>query len=430
MAIGVMDFPLLTPQQTNPASGTLADMVAKRLAIAKMQGEEKKAPYAGLAEMAKIRSQNAYSNAVMPQFQAKLLENKNILPNIKDPQQRANALLALGVNMQGNNNLTNSVDSQLASIYSGQQNSGSLLDNLTQHIGSMFGNAPPPQSQMGQQISQVQQGMPQGMPQGIPQPQQQPQMQPPQQMPPQMPQQAPVQGGDGSAGGYGRTPENVQFGQNIQDFNRQTERGTSLGKKEGEQLAEYGESAANVIDQEKSAKYLSHIFQDPTLQQISDVPFASQKSIGFYKQSGTPEQKRKLGEMEAAMNSYVTASAKVFGSRATDTDVRFIKDDLKPSERDTMDVRRGKMVALETMVGGKKAQILLANGLMKQGYSKADAENIANNQIDMNAIRDKAYNQAFPPNVKIQTPRGIIELPPRGAEQLLRDHPEMHQVVG
>lgn len=361
------EFPVRTPEQASPFGGVLGNAIAKRLARAKAEEAENQAPYAGLSKLAQIRSQSAYANAVMPQFQAKLLANPDILPNVKDPQQRANMLLNLGIGVGGGNDpIGQLLNKELEKIQAnGRQNNLGPLGKAL--MGLVHGNETPDNTSSVDMASA------------------------PQSMPISNQNIALMQNDENP---YGRTDENMQFGENVASYKKQKAKGEELGKEEGKQQAEYGDAAQAVIEQDKSLQNLEGIFKNPELKKIADVPFINQKAIKWYKNSGTPEQKRALGEMDASMSSYIASSLKMFGGRVTNNDLIFLQS-MKPNDNDTMDVRRGKLAALETFNDAKKQQIKLANALMKQGVSKADAEIAASDQIDMNAIRQNAYNRVF-----------------------------------
>lgn len=58
MAIGTMDFPLLTPQQTSPLGGVLSDAIAKRLKMAETEKQEALLPYVGQMAQAQLTGLN------------------------------------------------------------------------------------------------------------------------------------------------------------------------------------------------------------------------------------------------------------------------------------------------------------------------------------------------------------------------------------
>jgi len=360
--------------------GVLSNAIAKRLARAKMQEAEKEAPYAGLAKLASILSQSAYANAVTPQFQAKLLGIPGAIANLKTPQSTLNNLEKYGQTGSTGNVMQDYINRELLKIAQGNQpTEPGFLGTIGKGIKNIFmgGNQEQP---MASAEAPIVTGYNEGTPNQ-----------------PQTQRFAPVNATQPNPSG--RSPESLAYSTNQASANRTVSKGTEQGKKEGEQQAAYGEQAESITGQQKSLKTLNRVFQDPEIEKISDVPFASQKSIQWYKQTGTPSQKYKLGLMDSAMNTYITSSLKMFGSRATDTDLNFIKNDLKPSSDDTMDVRKGKWIALQEYTEAKAQQIKLADKFMSQGMSKTEAEFKAADMVDTDAIRDNAYKAIYPEKV-------------------------------
>lgn len=290
MPIGVMPFRALSTQESSPFGGVLADAIAKRLATAKAEAAENEAPWAGLAKQAHIRSQNAYSSAVIPQFQAGLLKNDKILANIKDPQQRAAALLALGQNSPNDNDLNTSINRQLMEIANRQNTNNSPLGKLGQSIAGLFGGS-----------DQQPQGPQQEQP---PQPQNAPN-----------PVAPPVNGQSGwdvtpptSAASQGRSSENVQFGQNAADLagqvNQGATEGTGFGKQSADQLKAAQETSQNAL----------------RMDQLIDSAIGNYKK-SFLKGPGLGKLAKLGPDADQALkdtnNMAVAMASQLFGSNAT-----------------------------------------------------------------------------------------------------------------
>ena len=72
----------------------------------------------------------------------------------------------------------------------------------------------------------------------------------------------------------------------------------------------------------------------------------------------------------------------------------------------------------------------MAYDMMAKGSDKYTAEKAASKAVNMDEIQENIHNELYPAPVRVQTPRGIITLPKQGAAQLMRDHPDMHEVIG
>ena len=371
-------FPMPTLEQGSPFGGVLSNAIAKRLAMAKAQEAEAEVPYAGLSKISDILSKNAYASAVMPQIANKAASNPAVWAQLTDDQKMA---LARGSASPatGEQNTFSPIMQKAMQIYQDQNKpKPGIFDNLMGLFTGNNNNTPPVQSSGGNGALMQDNGTvkplsplstsnyaPGGMPINT------------------ITSTLPT----GNATQYNLTPD-----EKIAQYNRVKAKGVALGTKEGAQQAQYGEDAAAVIDQDKSLNSLNNSFQSPTIKKIADVPFATQKSLSWYKQTGTPDQRREVGKLETNLKMVVSSSLKMFGSRATDLDVKFIQG-MKPDENDTIDVMQGKWEALKTYTNAKKEQIKLANQFMNAGDTKADAEFKAASEVNLDAARDMAYRR-------------------------------------
>lgn len=135
-----------------------------------------------------------------------------------------------------------------------------------------------------------------------------------------------------------------------------------------------------------------------------------------------------MGLFKNRLSEVASSSFDIFKGKVTDRDLQFINS-MKGSESDLIDTLKGKAKGLKLFTETKMKQIELAHEYMKQGMDKFDAEKKASNEIDTDAIENQINADVFPPPVRVRTPKGVIDLPKQGAMQLLRNHPENHEIV-
>lgn len=406
-------FPMPTLKQGSPFGGALSDAIAKRLAMAKAESSEAQVPYAGMSKLADVLSKSAYASAVIPQFQAKLLEHPEIAANLKNPIQKAQALSDYGDtggNLSGG--INDFIQKQLQKINE-KQNKQNILGSLGQSLNNILTKNVNPDANSrnmnGYNVSSPEETKNEGIMTVSP-------------------EIAPSQNSPGQ-----RTPENINYGANIASLKSQVAGGEARGKTAGndqqKQIDEYGETYEGLLNQQNSINNLKQQLQEPVIERISNVPFANQKSIQWYKNTGTKEEKQAVGKLESSLNQFIASSIKSFGSRFTNNDLRFLQM-MKPNETELVDVMKGKISALDLFNQMQSQKVKLSHDYMLKGYDKLTAEDMANKKINMNEIENRIQKELYPPPVKIETPDGrILTLPKRGAEQLLKDYPKMHKVV-
>lgn len=406
-------FPMPTLRQGSPFGGALSDAIAKRLAMAKAESSEAEVPYTGISKLADVLSKSAYASAVIPQFQAKLLEHPEIAANLKNPIQKAQALSDYG-DMGGNlsGGISGFIQNQLQKI-NDKQNKPSMLGSLGQSLSNVLMKNSNPDSTSrnmnGYTVSSPEQTENDGI----------------------MTVSPNAQLSQNYSGQ--RTPENINYGANIASLKSQVAGGEARGKTAGsdqqKQVDEYGETYEGLLNQQNSINNLKQELQEPVIERISNVPFANQKSLQWYKNTGTKEEKEAVGRLESSLNQFIASSIKSFGAKFTNNDLRFLQM-MKPNETELVDVMKGKILALDLFNQMQSQKVKLAHDYMVKGYDKLTAEDMANKKINMNAIEEKIQKELYPAPVKIKTPDGrILTLPKRGAEQLLKDYPGMHKVV-
>ena len=372
MPIGVMDFPLLTPQQTSPLGGVLSDAIAKRLAMAKTQAAEESAPYAGIGALSKALSESAYAGAVTPQFQSKLLENIMTASNIPEPEKKR--LLSQILNYGG---------AGIGGAGAGSS-SNPAINKMQQLINQKLEKiANPPQSaSIGDLFKGIFGGgqqSPNNNVGAMPQNGQQPVMNQPAAMPSQPPAQEPAAPQSGGGGWF----------ENVGQAKGTIAQGEKEGGARGEAVAQYGKDAKAVIGQQRASKQILSLLHDDDIKGMIQIPFFNKTVKSAYEQAGNKTIQEKIGRLDAAINNYITASP-----QRTDADKDFLISQ-KPNVRDPLPVKLGKLAQLEIYNEAYAEQIRLSNKYVRQGYDQTTAELMASKEVDVESIEKKVNKEVF-----------------------------------
>jgi hypothetical protein len=377
-------FPARTPQQASPLGGVLSDAIAKRLAMAKTQAEEEKAPYAGISSLADTLSKTAYAGAVTPQFQSKLLENVMTAANIPETERQrvlAQILQYGGASGGAAGTSSNPAIGRLQSLVSQKLQQAtanpqtSPLGNIASSIMRLFGgNQNAPSGAQGRQPPEINQPALDlyNADRGQPTPAATPGTAP---AAPQSNPAAPTQGGSW----FGKVGK---------------AKGTmAQGEKEGvaraDASAQYGKDAKFVLAQQRASKQIISLLHDPDIKGMIQIPFFNKVVKSAYEQAGSKETQEKIGRLDTAINNYIAASP-----QRTDADKDFLISQ-KPNAKDPLPVKLGKLAQLEIYNEAYFEQLKLANKYVRAGDDQTTAEIKAAQDVDIDKIEKRINNEIF-----------------------------------
>lgn len=377
-------FPMPTLEQGSPFGGVLSNMIAKRLAMAKAQEAEAEVPYAGISKLADVLSKSAYASAVTPQFQAKLLENPNILPNITDPKKRLDTILNYTNNANLNAGLYPTINNELMKI-SNQQNQPGLLGQLGQGIKNLFTSNQGLQPVLTNNVQSTAQPMVQ-------------------QPSPTVPAQTTEPTSQGAAPATSQTnaisSEANDFQQRTMRYQQLTEQAKSAGRTFGANQ----ENAINDLNSQywDSSNYLSSIHEmnktitNPIFQNIVDVPFASQHSIGWYKNMGSKAQQELIGNFLGEQSQLIRNFVTQFKGQSSKKEID-LAESSKVNEKDMPSVMVGKQQSLTYLTTLANQRLALTAEIMaKEGLRQTDALKKADTLLNGDAIRKQVSNELHP----------------------------------
>ncbi len=383
MPFNPTDFRTLDVREISPFGGVLSDAIAKRLAMANAETKEAELPYAGPSKLAHALSAATYAQFMPAQFGLKAAANPAIRSSMSEGGRQASSDLASNV-VTGNNN---PLVQNLMETYRKQQekaNQPSFWENL---LNTITGNKPAPQQQIMQTgTPNIPTAIPNASPSGTVTTSN---------------QTSPQQGG-AQKGVYDKYGNLLPTIKKEQEYHEEIEKGKEVGKEKGKQQSEYGEQIVAPIAQLKSLKDITNILKDPIFTKVADTPFFNSTAQYIYGQAGYEKEKKALGQLDAATNAFVSDTFSLFkGKGVTDKDLEWIQN-YKTSDKDTIDMKKGKLISLITTANSKLQQTELAHRYMKENHmDKADAELKASKQIDMDKIRKDAYDMVYPSPQKI-----------------------------
>jgi len=203
-----------------------------------------------------------------------------------------------------------------------------------------------------------------------------------------------------------------------------------VGKTPGETTTETELAKHNVEAIGENYKaYTGAISQKSNLQgvlkQIENPKFA--QAVGPWKNVAAkylaPDD---VKELQASFNTLgkniVTESAKSF-SRLTNQEMSWLQTVL-PTASDTLSAIKGKTKTLETLRAAVEQKTILKDQLMRKGIEPIMADQLADQQIDWDAIR-----REIKPTVSLKGPEGnIIDVPKYDAELIERAKKKGYQV--
>ncbi|HHF7341048.1 TPA: hypothetical protein ACPSKZ_000685 [Legionella anisa] len=338
-----------------------------------------KAQYAPLTTQAEAASKLAYANLMGPQFLAKLLGNDSALANLSEGQKR---------------NILNSV----YQAGSGAGTAANIFSNLQQPTTGRRTN---PLSQwFSDKVKDVfgQQG----------------QRSPIEQMPPdtQVPENTMRPSGGVTLEGeqwYNSkgepvyeenvdTPEGSMkleltkgqrpktYAENTGEYKGTVKQGEELGKHRAQALQDIGDSQLSLSHSGAVLDRMTNIIKNPVFQNMRNkIPFFQDKQLNYLMKTGTPEEKKLIGDFMTTAENFIASTVQSFGGRPLVREFDLAqRQKITPS--DPVHVAEGKLRASIALhdIAEKKNNII--SDLLNQGMNLSDAVKQANKMVDVSAI--------------------------------------------
>jgi hypothetical protein len=341
----------------------------------------------------------ADANLMGPQFLSKLLGNEGALANMSEDQKKQ--ILGLvsraGVNTSGN---PLSQIPQHSGV--GQPSTNSFSGQLKNAFMGLLGQRP--QQQSSNPFAQAAQAMPQQMPQepqgGMP------------------PNQSPINAMPGNRPKNGVTIEGQQWydknGNPVyeEDVNTPTEdikveeteptwaertgrfkgeekQGEEAGKYRAKAQQEIGDSQLGLSHSGAVLNRMTDIIKNPEFQDMRNkIPYFQDKQLNWLMKTGTPEQKKLIGDFLSTSESFIASTVQGFSGKPLVREFDLAQRQ-KINPNDPVHVAEGKLksaIALHD-IAEKKNDII--SGMLDKGVNLSDAVKRANKMVDVSAIEKR-----------------------------------------
>jgi hypothetical protein len=357
----------------------------------KTKMDQIQARYAPISARADVASKLAYANLMGPQFLAKLMGNDSALANMSESQKKqALDMLYRTGSGQGTGN----------ALMSNDQESMSPLDWIGNKIKNVFSD----NSQPGN-IQQPQQNVLSSMARPNLSNQDQnniSRMQPGDSYTIQGSGELPLQNI-----GYNRNNENDYSSQNIpqkqQTYAEKTgaykgvvEEGQEAGKIRAQDIKDLNDSVFNADTKLATLNDLNDMIASPQMREIRQLPLAGSHELSWYSKEGTPEQQQLIGRIKSQLGNVIKDSSRDFAGQFRKGEQQLLSG-MKANDSDTIDTMIGKQESLTTMTQMLRDRSALTSKYMDKFHiNKLQAQDLADKQINGDAIRSKVHNKLNP----------------------------------
>jgi hypothetical protein len=412
---------------SNLPGGALPNVLDAHNTFAKNRADrrysEAKANYAPLTMQAQAASQLAYAKLMGPQYVAKLLQNDGILANLPDAEKKA--LLGMVTNAgvsatQGGNALGQMPQQDPQHTGIGQPSTNNFAGFLKNAFKGLIGQGQTQNQPINPfaQSAQAMQPMPKNqnaltMPQGNP---------PMNATPGKRPKDGVTVEGQQwyNAKGepvYAEEEQVNEPGDNAMELKlTEGQRGKkeptweeNTGKfkgvvREGEELGKIRAASVKELDQDyqqalqlkQPIDLLGKIITNPKFQNLRNLPGFQKLQMNGKATFGTPEEKKLIGEFQAAARQVVSATVKGFGGRILASEIP-LSESMKLSDNDSIEAMLGKEPVIKAFNEMTLQRSRIASKLMKDYHlDKGDALEQADKMVDGEAIRKKVDQELNP----------------------------------
>lgn len=381
--------------------------------------------YLPLTLQAQAASQLAYAKLMGPQYVAKLLQNDGVLANLPDAEKKA--LLGMvtnaGVTATQGGNALGQIPQQQPPQHTGvgqpstNNFSGMIKNALMGLLGKGQGQG---QAQGGNPFSNAAQSMPQmpqqkpmGMPQGNPAMNARPSPRPKDGVTLEGQQWynkkgEPVYAEEEQVNEPGdhvmeleltegqRGKKEPTWEENTGKFKGVVKEGEELGKIRATSVKELDQDYQQALQLKQPIDLLGKIISNPRFQNLRNLPGFQKMQMNGKIAIGTPEEKKLIGEFQAAARQVVSATVKGFGGRILASEIP-LSESMKLSDNDSIEAMLGKEPVIKAFNEMTLQRSKIASKLMKDYHlDKGEALEQADKMVDGEAIRKKAEMELNP----------------------------------
>lgn len=197
-----------------------------------------------------------------------------------------------------------------------------------------------------------------------------------------------------------------QLGSRLADIEREKE----LSKADIKAIEKNYDAYTSSTAQKHGLQGMLKLLETPELSQVVG-PFWKNSAAKYF---GADKAKEIQAEFNTYAKTIITETAKAFGGNVTNKEMGWIQDVL-PKDSDTLAAIRGKAVTLEVLRETVERKTNLKDQLMRQGMNPITADQLAQGQIDMAAIK-----RMIRPIITLRNKEGRILDIPRTDEKMLK----------
>ncbi len=381
---------------------------------------------------ANAASKLAYSNLMYPQFMAKLMQNPGFLGNTSEEQKRnyLKMLEAAGMGQGTGMNAFNQMQGgqgggALSGI--GQPSTNSFSERIKNAFHSLVGQKPQQQSGGNNSLNMPSQGYDNSSNPGV-----------------SAEGPGPIDSGSPFVGRQGHKPhpanqkqpkggvmiegqqwydkngnpvydeevdisgdptmnlkltkgkKNKTYAEKTGEYKGIVEEGKELGRIRAASKKELDQDYQQALQLKQPFERLTKIITNPTFQNLRNIPGVQKLQMNGKATFGTPEEKKLIGEFQAAARQVVSATVKGFGGRILASEIP-LSESMKLSDNDSIEAMLGKAPVIEEFNEMTLQRSRIASKLMKDYHlDKGDALEQADKMVDGEKIRNKIETELNP----------------------------------
>lgn len=376
--------------------GQLNELQQQRLQNSLLGWQNKYAPITIPAEAA---SKLTYANLMGPQFLAKLMGNENILANIPDDkkQQALNLLYNVGSGQGYNNALTQLPNQDSSPLHK-------LVNNIKSAFG--FGESSPasiptaspnssPTNALSYPIQENQDDIKKASLAWLQSPEGQAQAK--QEGIISIPEKNQLMNWyhNQNSLSSNQLPQKT-YAENVGQYKGVVEEGKEAGKIRAKDIKDLNDVVFNAQTKQATLDDINNMISSPEIREIRQLPLAGRHEMGFYAKEGTPAQQQLVGRIYSQMGNIVKDSARDFAGQFRRGEQQLLQG-MKPNDSDTVDAMIGKSESLSVMNKMLLERAKLTSQYMNQYHmNKGQAQELADDQVDGDSIRQQVHNQLNP----------------------------------
>lgn len=176
------------------------------------------------------------------------------------------------------------------------------------------------------------------------------------------------------------------YAENTGKYKGTVKQGEEAGKHRAEAQKEIGNSQLALSHSGASLDRMAGIVKNPVFQNMRNkIPFFQDKQLGWIEKTGTPEEKKLIGDFITTGEQIIASGVQAFGGKPLVREFDLLQRQ-KINRNDPVHVAEGKLRASIALHDIAEQKNDIISNLLQQGVSEADAVKQANKMVDVSAI--------------------------------------------